>query len=118
MDNSTAGKQFDINPPNTYGNGSSVEDVIKGGVNNILFSGNSATAPTDDLCTERWYLSESAITCVEIKATVMRKRNTGDTAHDINLTYSSVYNMHAAVGRVADSSDQALQFATQAVDFS
>jgi hypothetical protein len=40
-----------------------------------------------NLCTERWYLSLTAIACVEIKGTVERYRNTEDNAHDIVLDY-------------------------------
>ena len=94
MDNNTAGQRFDINPPNTYGNGSSVEDVTKGGVNNVCTAAGcqpGTPVETTDLCTEKWYITDTAISCVEIKATVKRQRNTGDTAHDINLSYSNIY---------------------------
>lgn len=46
-----------------------------------------------------------------------RKRNTGDTAHDIILDYSNSYTMHAMVGRIADKSDETLKFETIDVDF-
>ena len=52
---------------------------------------------------------------MEVK--VKRKRNTGDTTQDINLDYSYSYDMHAAIGKMSDTSDQALLFAAQAVDF-
>ena len=48
---------------------------------------------------------------------VGRDRNTGDTLHDINLDLTQAYNMHAAIGRTADTSDISLQFAAQSVDF-
>ena len=73
---------------------------------------------TTDLCTEKWYLSPTSIACVEIKAVLERKRNTGDTTDDIILDYSQVYAMHAKVGKIADSdSDQALFFDAQDIDF-
>jgi len=39
---------------------------------------------------------------------VGRDRNTGDTLHDINLDLTQAYNMHAAIGRTADTSDISL----------
>lgn len=53
-----------------------------------------------------------------MKGTVKRLRNTGDTTQDIILDYSSTYQMHAIVGRVADAGDESLKFKAQAVDFS
>ena len=73
---------------------------------------------TTDLCTEKWYLSPTAIACVEITAKLTRERNTGDTTDDIILDYSYEYAMHAKVGKIADSdNDQALLFEAQTVDF-
>ena len=59
----------------------------------------------------------TALACVEMEATVKRKRNTGDSAHDINLDYANTYQMHAAIGRMADTADLTLQLGTVEVDF-
>lgn len=77
----------------------------------------SGVVATTDICTERWYLSKFAIVCVEYTAEFKRKRNTGDNAHDINLEYEKVYKMHAAIGKVADSADEALKMPRLDVDF-
>ena len=69
------------------------------------------------MCTERWYLGNVAIACVEMQGTVKRARNTGDTSDDIILDYSNTYEVHAITGRVADTGDEALKFAAQDVDF-
>jgi len=74
-------------------------------------------APDQDICKEKWYLSDTSMTCVEMEITVSRARNTGDTAHDIILDYSNAYTMHAMVGRIADKSDETLKFETVEVDF-
>jgi len=50
-------------------------------------------------------------------ASVKRNRNTGDSAHDINLDYANAYQMHAAIGRMADTADLSLQLGTKEVDF-
>lgn len=63
-----------------------------------------------DLCTERWYLSPTAIACVELKGALKRKRNTGDAKKDIILDYSSKYQMHAKIGLMSESED-AFKFA-------
>ena len=92
-DNSTPNYQFDIHPGAKHTFGNAVEDVVQGGENNILIpdrlkdkKGSDYTTE-DNLCTEKWYLSLTAIACVEIKGTVERYRNTGDIAHDIILDY-------------------------------
>ena len=113
QDNSTSGKQFDIHPGSAYSAGAEQEDEAQNGANSITV----VTANGTDLCTERWTLSPTAVACVEMKGELSRKRNTGDTAHDIILDYSYSYLMHAMIGRVADESDEALSFATQEVDF-
>ena len=74
------------------------------------------TAADTDLCTEKWYLSPTAIACVELKGVLKRKRNTGDTTDDIILDFNSKYQMHAKIGAM-DESDDALKFASQEVDF-
>ena len=111
---------FDIHPGSAYAYGGSAEDAgLEDGVENIelvkplevdvALDQENAT-DISDICTEKWYLSPTAITCVEMEVTVKRKRNTGDTAHDIILDYSNVYTMHAMVGRIADKSDETLKF--------
>ena len=52
-----------------------------------------------DICTEKWYLSPTAITCVEMKIKLKRKRLTIDTANDIELNYAYAYDMSAVIGR-------------------
>ena len=116
---------FDIHPGSAYAYGSSAADVQQAGVENVEIIRTNAdgdAAPynvpmVDDICTEKWLLSPTAITCVEMQVHLKRRRNTGDTAHDIILDYSNSYTMHAMVGRVADKSDETLKFDNIAVDF-
>ena len=63
-------------------------------------------------------MSYTAIACVEMEAKVKRRRSTGDTTQDIDLSYSYSYDMHAAIGKISDTSDDALKFPAQTVDFS
>lgn len=108
---------FDIHPGSAYAYGSSAADMSdSAGVENVTID-SSLTAETTDICTEKWMVSPTAIACVEMEVKVTRKRNTGDTAHDIILDFSNSYTMHAMVGRVADKADETLKFATQDVDF-
>lgn len=108
---------FDIHPGSAYAYGSSAADAADGtGVENIEID-SSITPKTTDICTEKWRLSPTSIACVEMEVKVKRKRNTGDTAHDIILDFSNTYTMHAMVGRVADKADETLKFETQDVDF-
>lgn len=109
MDNSSTGKRFDIHPGAVYQSGSQVEDAKSQDIIKVTTVGT-------DICTEKWYLSPTAITCVELKGTLKRKRNTGDTADDIILDYNSKYQMHAAIG-IIDTEDNALKFAAQEVNF-
>ena len=83
-----------------------------GGSNDIDIVGDA----TVDLCTEKWYLSPTAIACVEMKGSLKRKRNTGDVLDDIILDYTSKYQVHAQIGRMDDSGEQ-LKFSAQEVDF-
>ena len=101
-------------PGSTYQVGTSVEDlkINSSGSNDIEI----VTSPWTDLCTEKWYLSPTAIACVEISGVLKRKRNTGDVTNDIILDYSSTYNMMAMVGFNSDSED-AYKMASQVVDF-
>ena len=113
---------FDIHPGSAYAYGSSAADAADGtGVENIAIVDNGVGEAQEpkvaDICTEKWRLSPTAITCVEMQAKVKRGRNTGDTAHDIILDFSNTYTMHAMVGRVADKADETLKFETQDVDF-
>lgn len=115
---------FDIHPGSAYAYGSSAADVQQAGVENveIIRIADDGAEPhnvpmTTDICTEKWLLSPTAITCVEMQVHLKRRRNTGDTAHDIILDYSNSYTMHAMVGRVADKSDETLKFDNIAVDF-
>lgn len=62
-------------------------------------------------------LSLTAVACVEVVGTVKRSRNTGDTVGDIILNYDSAYQVHAWIGRTADTSDESLKFIAQEVDF-
>ena len=55
-----------------------------------------------DICTEKWYLSQTAVTCVEMVVKLKRKRLTEDSAHDIELNYSYTYDMTAIIGRSVD----------------
>ena len=108
---------FDIHPGSAYAYGSSAADAADGtGVENIKLD-DSITPNDTDICTEKWQLSLTSITCVEMQVKVTRKRNTGDTAHDIILDFSNAYTMHAMVGRVEDKADETLKFETQDVDF-
>ena len=108
---------FDIHPGSAYAYGTAAADQADGiGVENIELDATNV-ADTTDICTEKWYLSPTAIACVEMQVKLKRKRNTGDTAHDIILDFSNTYTMHAMVGRVADKSDETLKFETIAVDF-
>ena len=114
-DNLTSGSRFDIHPGNANSGGTDTEDMTLtavGGSNDIDIVGDAAT----DLCTEKWYLSPTAIACVEMKGSLKRKRNTGDVLDDIILDYSSKYQVHAQIGRMDDSGEQ-LKFAAQEVDF-
>ena len=86
------------------------------GVNNVVLDA-AYTVGSTDICTEYWQLTATAITCVEMEVKVSQSRNTGDSAHDIILDYSNTYSMHAAIGRIADTSDLSLQLGTQDVDF-
>lgn len=109
---------FDIHPGSAYAFGTSAADRTDSlGAENINLD-SSYVAESTDICTEKWYLSPTAIACVEMQVKVNRKRNTGDTAHDIILDFSNSYTMHAMVGRVADKSDETLKFDTRTVDFS
>ena len=117
MDNSTTGQQFDIHPGSAYAS-SQVEDEQQGvGVNNIELADDTVVVGDTDICDEYWQLTATAITCVQMTVAVKRSRNTGDSAHDIILDYSNTYSMHAAIGRIADTSDLSLQLGTQDVDF-
>lgn len=117
LDNTSGvdGTYFDIHPGSSYAASNAVEDVGKGGTEDITAV---ETVASDDICTEKWYLSATAIACVEMEANLTRKRNTADVDHDIILNYSDTYNMHAMIGLVADTTDEALKFADQDVDFS
>lgn len=106
-------KGFDISPPSAFTKGDTVMDTAQGGVENIV----PVQATDADLCTEKWYLSETAIACVEISGDLTRKRNTGDVISDIILDYTYSYQMHAQIGRTADEDDEALSFVSQTVDF-
>ncbi len=86
------------------------------GVNNIEFVGDAAVAKAKDLCTEKWYLSPTAITCVELSGSLKRKRNTGDYIDDINLDYTNTYKVSAMIGRLSDTAEQ-FKFPAQDVDF-
>ena len=108
---------FDIHPGSAYAYGSSAADMSdSAGVENVTIDA-SITPESTDICTEKWMVSPTAIACVEMQVKVSRKRNTGDTAHDIILDFSNSYTMHAMVGRVADKADETLKFETQDVDF-
>lgn len=109
MDNASVGKRFDIHPGALYQGGTAVEDATKQDIVKVTKVGT-------DLCTEKWYLSDTAIACVELRGTLKRKRNTGDTTDDIILDYSNKYMMHAAIG-IIDTEDNALKFAAVEVDF-
>ena len=52
-----------------------------------------------DICTEKWYLSPTAIACVEMVIELKRKRLTSDGSHDIELNYAYAYDMTAVIGR-------------------
>ena len=102
-------------PGSTYQSGDSVEDTkinTTNGSNDI----EMVTTEWTDLCTEKWYLTATAIACVEISGILKRKRNTGDVVNDIILDYSSSYNMMAKIGRMGDTED-AFKMASQTVDF-
>jgi len=100
LSNAEDTKYFDIHPGSAYAIGDSVEDVVQGGANDIVVpdsykqtdcaTASSATGVCN-LCSERWYLSLTAIACVEMTGRLTRLRNTGDTAHDIILDYSFAY---------------------------
>jgi len=108
---------FDIHPGSAYAYGSSAADMSDAsGVENIDLHADNV-AETTDICTEKWQISPTAVACVEMKVKLSRKRNTGDTAHDIILDLSNTYTMHAMVGRVADKADETLKFETIDVDF-
>ena len=102
---------FDIHPGSEFASGNSVTDKQQSGREDVFVDAaywNAVTAV--DICKEKWQLSITAVACVEMEAKVKRKRNTGDTTQDINLDYSYSYDMHAAIGKMADTSDQALLF--------
>ena len=93
------GTHFDTHPGSQYQHGDAAEDVQQGGQEDIeVFSDYVDT----DICTEKWYLSTTAIACVEMKIKLRRKRLTTDTAHDIELNYSHAYDMTAIIGRTQD----------------
>ena len=120
QENNDTGLYFDIHPGSPYASGSAVEDVGQTGTNDVTVVSpefNASPTADNDLCSERWYLSLTAVACVEMVGSVKRSRNTGDTSHDIVLDYSNTYNVHAMVGRVADTADEALKLGYQDVDF-
>lgn len=104
----TAGLRFDIMPGSAYQKGSTVEDIAinAAGSNDI----DIVTSPWTDLCTEKWYLTATAIACVEMSGIMKRKRNTGDVTNDIILDYASKYQMHAMIGLMSETED-AFKFA-------
>mmetsp|Transcript_35882 Transcript_35882/g.43861 ORF Transcript_35882/g.43861 Transcript_35882/m.43861 type:complete len:129 (-) Transcript_35882:64-450(-) len=101
-------------PGSAYQKGSTVEDIAinAAGSNDI----DIVTSPWTDLCTEKWYLTATAIACVEMSGIMKRKRNTGDVTNDIILDYASKYQMHAMIGLMSETED-AFKFAAQEVDF-
>ena len=118
-DNATAGSTFDIHPATAASGNKAAEDIFlntSSGKNNIEFVGDAAAAKAADLCTEKWYLSPTAMTCVELSGSLKRKRNTGDYLDDINLDYTSAYKVSAMIGRLDDSAEQ-FKFAAKDVDF-
>ena len=118
-DNVTLGMLFDIHPATASTGGVSTEDKYvnqSDGSNDINFVDPLPDATTKDLCTEKWYLSATAITCVEMQGSLIRKRNTGDYKDDINLDFTSSYKVSAMIGRLDDSAEQ-FKFAAQDVDF-
>ena len=117
-DGSTPVNYFDIHPGSEFASGDSVTDKGQSGREDIEVDAASYNAASPiDICKEKWQLSLTATACVEMQVKVKRKRNTGDTTQDINLDYSYSYDMHAAIGKMSDTGDQALLFAARAVDF-
>ena len=51
-----------------------------------------------------------------MKGSLTRKRNTGDYLDDINLDYTSAYQVSAQIGQLSDTAEQ-FKFAAQEVDF-
>ncbi len=100
-DNNSIGSYFDIHPATATSSGKGSEDMFlrtstNNGSNDVKFVGNDdAAAKLVDLCTEKWYLSPTAIACVEFSGSLIRKRNTGDYLDDINLDYTSAYQVSA-----------------------
>jgi len=67
---------------------------------------------------ETWFLTDTALACVELQGTVKRQRNTGDVTRDIILEYTA-YTMHALIGQPSETSansDPSLRFDTVTVD--
>ncbi len=121
-DNNSIGSYFDIHPATAASSGKGSEDKFlrvsdpTGGSNDISFVGDAAAAQAVDLCTEKWYLSPTAIACVEMAGSLTRKRNTGDYLDDINLDYTSAYQVSAQIGQLKDTDEQ-FKFPAQTVDF-
>lgn len=57
---------FDIHPGSAYAYGTAAADAADGvGVENIELDASNV-AETADICTEKWYVSTTAIACVEM----------------------------------------------------
>lgn len=109
-----AASKFDVRPFSLYDSGDGAQDT--NGADDITLVTLAAT----EQCTEVWYLTDSALACVELQGSLKRPRNTGDIQDDIILEYTT-YSMHALIGRVDDTSsnaDEALRLDAQDVDFS
>ena len=108
--NAKDGDYFDIAPATAGSGGKGSEDVFKraadsSGSNDRTFVGDAAAAQLVDLCTEKWYLSPTAVACVEMAGSLIRKRNTGDYLDDINLDYTSSYKVSAMIGTFKETNE-------------
>ena len=74
-----------------------------------------ATDNDGNICTELWKLTTTSIACVEMRGSVTRKFNTGDTTDDFILDYTS-YQMHAKFGKTNEN-DNVYKFNEQTVNF-
>ena len=109
---------YDIKPSTTY-NTDDTEWDDSANNNVVIVTPDPGTADYT-LCEQVWYLNDNDFACVEMKGSVKRPRNTGDTTSDIILEYGS-YDIHALIGSKALSdaqSDESLRLGEQTIDFS
>ena len=55
-----------------------------------MYDGTTPTAPgtaDEDLCVERWTLSDTSVACVRMQGGATRNWDSGDTAEDIAFDY-------------------------------